>query len=350
MNATLGMWEYGTTLLTTLSGGLAWQLMTLRGESRGGTFFGARAEPGFRESAAGLAILRQFRWRLWGWTLAGAAVCLAAMAFEMGHGIAAAAPFIGFSAGMTAFALAHRRTRREAIAPVESSVRTASLMVEAEPGNVWLDVLDWLAMLAPPAIPAWSLAFLALHWHEVHPLLGRTLSIFLAVFGLAIGLCCCTDGHWALRYRSRSSDWAPTPGASHKFRTYLGVMQACVWTFIIAEFSALAVMQFGGDRSRTPPFGLPAPLQYLGMATWLACLWGMRWWLSRHMAMGSGDSMADRYWKWGFFYVNPDDSALVVPLRSGLGQSYNFARASVQWVAFAVMAVTIIGVADAFRL
>jgi len=382
MNGSLRLWEYATTLLIALSGGLVWQLMTLRGQSRRGAFFGARAEPGFRESAPGRAILRQFRLRVWGWTLMGAAVCVAAMACvpvtpppvfsdgatpnevivtgdfdgslqirrdEMVHHITVAAPFIGFLAGMAAFALAHRRTRREAVTPAESSVRMASLAVEDEPESLWLDALDWLAMLVPPAIPLWSLAILALHRHDTSPVFSRTQSTYMAIFGLAIGLGCCTASHWALRYRSRSSDWAPTPGASHKFRTYLGVMQACVWTFILAELSGLVVMQVNGDL-RMPPFGLSAHMQYLVLAIWVGSLWGMRWWLTKHMATGSGDSMADRYWKWGVFYVNHDDSAIVVQLRSGLGLSYNYARPSVLWVAFAVTAVIVIGVADAFRL
>ena len=37
--------------------------------------------------------------------------------------------------------------------------------------------------------------------------------------------------------------------------------------------------------------------------------------------------MADRYWKWGYFYCNyPEDSALVVPARAGIGFSYNYAQ------------------------
>lgn len=63
-----------------------------------------------------------------------------------------AAPAIGMAAGLLAFALAHRRTRRGA-APVEVSVRTASLAIQEEPEGLWLRVMNWLAMLAPPAIP-----------------------------------------------------------------------------------------------------------------------------------------------------------------------------------------------------
>jgi uncharacterized membrane protein len=39
-----------------------------------------------------------------------------------------------------------------------------------------------------------------------------------------------------------------------------------------------------------------------------------------------GDRTADRYWKLGVFYFNPDDAAIVVEKRFGLGYSLNFAR------------------------
>jgi hypothetical protein len=120
-------------------------------------------------------ILRQFWRRLWGWTLPGAAVCVAGIACipvtppalfsdsarpneviatgdfdgslamhrqSIEDRFLLAAPAIGMAAGLLAFALAHRRTRREWAVPAQVTVRTA-----------WLRVMDWLAMLAPPAIP-----------------------------------------------------------------------------------------------------------------------------------------------------------------------------------------------------
>ena len=46
--------------------------------------------------------------------------------------------------------------------------------------------------------------------------------MFPVFFGLILGLMC-AGNQWALRFRARSSDWAPTAAASHKYRTYLGV-------------------------------------------------------------------------------------------------------------------------------
>jgi uncharacterized membrane protein len=60
--------------------------------------------------------------------------------------------------------------------------------------------------------------------------------------------------------------------------------------------------------------------------------------------------MPDTCWKWGQYYFNPDDPALVVPLRSGIGGSPNFARPSV-WIAWlAVALVTAFGLIDSILL
>jgi Family of unknown function (DUF5808) len=43
-------------------------------------------------------------------------------------------------------------------------------------------------------------------------------------------------------------------------------------------------------------------------------------------AVPIGDRTPDRYWKLGVFYFNPDDSAVLVEKRFGLGYNLNFAR------------------------
>jgi uncharacterized membrane protein len=59
--------------------------------------------------------------------------------------------------------------------------------------------------------------------------------------------------------------------------------------------------------------------------------------------------MADSCWKWGSVYYNPEDPAIVVPLRTGMGQSFNCARPSVWVVGGAVMALTIVSLVQSFE-
>ncbi len=308
-----------------------------RRQSRGQTFFGARVETGFSESIAGQAILRQFRWRLWPASLAGVAVSLATPVAIAGF----VASMSGVLAGSVAFALANGRTRREARADVTPAVRVASLAVEEDPESCWLGILDWLAMLVPPVVPAVSLVILVLGWHQitgVHPGTPRLFPIF---FSLTLGTMCAAN-QWALRFRARSSDWAPTPGASHKYRTYLGAMQSSVFAFLICQMCWFAVMPSVDMRFY---FRFAFPVE----AIWLFGVWRMRFWLTKHIAPESADPMADSCWKWGSVYYNPEDPAIVVPLRTGMGQSFNCARPSVWVVGGAVMALTIVSLVQSFE-
>jgi hypothetical protein len=217
-----------------------------------------------------------------------------------------------------AFAWAHRRTLLEAQLRSEPSVRVASLAGEDE-GETWLDVLDWLAMLVPPLVPASTLIFLATSRNAGVTERAVAPVLICLIWGLA-----CSANHWTLRFRARSSDWAPTPGASHKYRTYLGVMMACGFTGAIGQICVIAWTR--AYHVQSPDYFL---MTFPALALLLAFVWRMRRWLNNHVSRDSGDPMPDARWKWGMLYYNPEDPALVVPSRSGIGYSFNYAYASV---------------------
>jgi len=51
-----------------------------------------------------------------------------------------------------------------------------------------------------------------------------------------------------------------------------------------------------------------------------------------------GDRTADRYWKAGLIYVNPDDPALFIEKRFGVGYTINFGRPG-SWLILAAIAL-----------
>jgi hypothetical protein len=308
--------------------------------SRGKTFFGVHVEPGFEESEAGRTILRQFRLQIWSAGIAfGAASLLAPVAFAVLI-VTLPAAMIGWAA----FALAQRRVRRESKAMLAPTVRVASLAVEDERGGSWLAAVNWLAMLLPPLAPSATLLFFALHRDQVRP-----STTFVVSFALILGLMCSIN-QWALVFRARSSDWATDPHASLKYRSYLGAMMALVFLFIGWQICAMSIIPF----NTTVPwlkavdiwkyFLVNFPLQ----AIWLVTVFRMRSWLTKHLATGSCDPMPDACWKWGYCYSNPDDSALVVPLRTGVGHSFNFAHTSVRIVVGIVAIMTIASFIQSF--
>jgi len=374
---------YASAALLPVIGAAIWNWVPARKQTRGSTFFGATVTAGFGESSAGVTILRQFRRRLWTWALAGTALCMVGIALvprawqpvysdgptpssvictgdcdgsriehrEMAiQGYVVAAGTWAMLGAMVAFVLGNRRTRREAAAPAEPTVRIASLAVEDETESRWVGFVDWLAMLGPPAIPAATLIFLAIYRHQASPVLSRRFDVLSTFYGLVVGLCFGTANQWALRFRTRSSDWAPTAAASRKYRTYLGANLAFVFGFIVWQLCSMIVMGYSGTVPWLRPFRTPVHLLML-LELLLPVFAGAMWlWLKRHVATESSDPMADKYWKWGYIYFNPEDSALVVPLRAGVGFSHNFARASVWWVGGAVVAVTMAMLVGAFRL
>lgn len=153
----------------------------------------------------------------------------------------------------------------------------------------------------------------------------------------------CSAHQFALRYRSRPSDWAPDPGASHRYRTCTGVLFAAVFTLPIVQICALSLIDF---RLTVPwlrhwdmglYFAITFPLQGL----WLYGVWRMHRWLTRHLARESVDPMPDACWKWGILYFNREDPALVVPMRSGIGFSHNYARPSIWAMTVVILAVVL---------
>lgn len=83
---------------------------------------------------------------------------------------------------------------------------------------------------------------------------------------------------------------------------------------------------------------LPAIALPLGIAMGVVALGGALWLTYRHGQGGARieaaddsapltDGLADdRFWKWGIFYVNPDDPSLMVEKRFGIGYTLNFAH------------------------
>ena len=311
---------------------------TGRAQSRGQTLFGVHVQPGFPDSPAGQAIRSSFQRRLW-----SAAVCAVVLSLISPISLAW---LVGFSstslAGSVLFALANRRTRRESDFVPAPGIRTASLVADSETHAWWLSLLDWLSMLLPPVVPGATLLIVALNWNRLPPHVRGGTAVFSTVFGLILTLAC-TANHWALRFRARASDWAPAPGASRQYRTYLGAMQSAVFAFITWDICVLLLMDLKGIVPFFPRIGMSTyfAVTFPVQALWLVLVWRTRFWLSSHLAHESLDPMPDAFWKWGYFYCNADDPALVVPLRSGVGQSYNCARPSV-WIAGGIVTAAVI--------
>lgn len=320
-----------------------WHWQSSKQQARRSMFFGARVDPQFTTSDSGISILKTFRLRIWGLAFA---VVLAYFVFlwrgsEKPEHFVKAILFVFFVplvGNLMMFGLANRQVAREASVVPVPSTRSASLFIERDEYNVWLTVLDWLVILIPIAMPAVTICVLILYWNQFppnyRPLVEIGHVLLISVFGLFTGAT-----YFALRFRARSSDWAANPRASRRYRTVLGLIHFFVFGYMIFDSCWLSLMPLlkggrFGDMNAYFRFTSPE------MIFIFLLLVGMMMYLKRNLARDSSDPMRNVYWKWGYFYYNLEDSALVVPSRSGTGFSYNYANRSV-WFVGAFIAVAV---------
>lgn len=306
-------------------------------------FFGMRVTPEFIASNIGITIHKRFRQRIWLWSLAviaGYYFFLWRPLYTPKDLITAVLPPLLASAGnLLMFALANRETVKLAILSLEPPTRTASLFVEQEESNAWLTTLDWFAILFPIVLPLATIGVIALHWNSFprgysaqHELITAAQAALIGIFPAGIYL--------ALRFGARSSDWAPTPQASRRYRTVLGLMLWSIFSIQVVQMCGLALLPLLGGL----PFQYLLPFMRYSQRATLALLLLLvvaQLYLRKKLARGSSDPMPDRYWKLGMFYHNAADPAVVVPVRSGIGFAVNSANRSV-WFIGAIGIATIL--------
>jgi uncharacterized membrane protein len=315
-----------------LLGPKLWSWLPGRVTDRGSTFFGVRVPPGFAGSAAGRNILRAFRRRMW------TGICVLAGIFAVATPDGATiqsllffgALILSWSICWVLYRAAERRTRIEAGSAPEPTVRTATLFPGGHPQSRGMALLAWTLTIVPVAMPVITGILVALNWSRYPAWFEPERELSLVAMGVSFGLMI-TSVQLALRIGARGSDWASTPDASLKYRTYLILMMGVGSLVIIGHVCADSLWPLYSANAAMAPFGVTFPvlLVAIGFAFW------MRFKLARLFDPRSGDPMADRCWKWVFFYYNPSDPAWVVPMRSGIGCSLNHARATV-WVVYGV--------------
>lgn len=294
------------------------------GLDRQSTFFGVRVPPDFADSEAGRNILRIFRRRLWICTFALAVIYAVA---------APAGPivmFLWFNGALMStvliyvplYALAQRQARAYAGPVSESTVRTATLLPDEERQLRGLALAAWMVMIVPTALPL--LTGILLVWNRfvdaarLQPVWLPSQVAIAACLGL-FGTCT----QYALRFRARASDWATTPEASLKYRTYLGLMMGAIslgGVLVLCSQALTPLFPWRGMRIIWSGMVFLVSLALTGLFFW------MRSRLAKLFDPQSGDPMADRRVKWNMFYYNPSDLAWVIPARSGIAFSWNLAR------------------------
>jgi hypothetical protein len=315
--------------------------------SRRSTFFAVTVPEGFARSDTGEAIRRRYLGITAFATVAGPAVMTPAawwfsrdVAMGVAYGIGPLLPVFG---GLGAFI--HCRGLALRHASESSSTRRASLqrdrLADIVPGS-------WWAHAGPYALLASAAGWLALSWEAIPdpafvpsnlPEGEFAVRSFFAVFGLPLAMAATLalcHAMMALGLLIRR-----LPGHRQRVRSINAFILGVIWaTAIVGAYDALAVLY--GERWITGPLGLIVNVGSV-VAILLLPIWMLA--TGRFARPGTpeqGDRSPDAAWKVGLVYFNPDDPAVWVEKRFGVGYTPNFARLTT-WLLVGLLLALMIG-------
>jgi uncharacterized membrane protein len=297
--------------------------------ARPGVFFGVTVAPEFENRAEGRRILS--RYRAWVWGAAAAALAPTAI------GIFALGPALPVIAGLLAFVQANRAAKPHAAGA--GGVREA-VLAPPPPGltkPMLAGMAAPFAILAAAAVRLWLRqeelpARLPVHWgwdgrpdRWIEGTPTAAAAVLAANFAVLSVLAATI---LLIAYRTRRIATAgPAAQAELRFR------RLTIWTLITAQF-LLAMTGAWVVLPAFAPWILLAPVIVLTVLLIRMGQGGAR--TARDAP--AGDRTPDRCWKWGLVYVNPDDPALIVEKRFGIGYTLNFAHPA----AWAIMAALLL--------
>jgi len=158
-------------------------------------------------------------------------------------------------------------------------------------------------------------------------LLGAAIIALIAISSSAIS---------RLRGSARA---AGTSSVASDFAHRISIFLLIVEYFLAAIFSLVGFLPLTGSPGVMPVLIVTGAflLALIFLIAWSAKAQGQS--AARGaapIAMPSGSGVPEEHWKFGVFYFNKDDSALLVEKRVGIGYTLNFAHASA-WICMAVV-------------
>jgi uncharacterized membrane protein len=297
--------------------------------SRPDIVFAVTVAPGFRYSAEGRAIFAGYRRIIWS-ASAGAAL-VTALLIQRWPFVVIPAALAQTIACMFAIVIARRRTLPYAQA---ARVREVELAPDRRlPGGVGVRLLPFLIVLG-------SALYLALHWQAIPERFpihwdasrqpdGWATRSFLGVFGGGLLSLIVLAGtsllSLAIARKARAGS-----SADRQMRD-LTLWIIFTIQLLVAMIASLVMLL---------PV-LPGVTQYLIVIPIAVILFVVgsiiaAVLMTRRLSAGGGDFTPDACWKGGLFYYNPDDPAIFVEKRFGIGYTLNFGNRWA-WLAMAVM-------------
>ncbi|MBY6204160.1 DUF5808 domain-containing protein [Halomonas denitrificans] len=332
MNAWMLAFAY---LLPTALGGLMLAMPRL---GRGSTFFAVTVPAGFAESPAGRAIRRTYRFGtlaalllslaaitpLWRWLDPEPALAVACTIGSLGVSFGAIAVFVVCRQRAMAYSRDRSAERRIELMPPDRlrDIVPRPLWIHAVPYLPVVAAMAWLAARigAPVGPESASAPIDPAVVYGLPLLMLATLALMHLIMPLGL-LIRRLPGH-----RSRVE-------AINRM-----VLWMMLFLGLLGGWNALAVLYgeawIGGALGVAVNLGCTLAVLLVPVVMWRAGSF------ARPGRPDDGDRSPDAAWKLGLIYYNPDDPALWLEKRFGVGYTLNFGRPAAWWIIGAILAAT----------
>lgn len=298
--------------------------------TRRGILFGLSVPPGFRESTHGRRSVAEFR-LLVGVALIAVLSALFVAPVKLLQPVSAAGPLLILLAGAAAFVREHRKIAPFAAEPLRQREADLSRAPEKLPWFIWLAP-------GPFAILSATAVFLQLNWNRIP-------AVFPAHWGI--------DGQpdrW--NHRNVHGVYGPLLFGA-ELCTWMLAMGLATWfgarrsRFRLVTFAAV----IGFVYMLALLFTAISVASFLHIPFWLIAFGPIIFIVLSIVAMARAvaepgekvEATPNECWKAGMIYYNPNDAALFVERRAGLGYTFNFGNRW-SWILVAGL-VLIIGTA-----
>jgi uncharacterized membrane protein len=314
---------------------------------RPGLYFSVTVQPEFRTSSEGQPILRRYRILAMVLIAVGWVLIVAGGSPRRWPLLIIGIAWLGFGP-LIAFQIAREAVMPHAARPV--LVREAALAPRAAhlPGG-------WLLQAGPFAILGATAIYLHAHWDQIPEIFpvhwgidgqpnGWSARTPMGVYGpLLIGAAIVAGLSLVTYGVLREARVVRVPGAPSHGRDFphqVGYFLSGIEYFLAILLSFIALLPLIGPPNIA--FVLIGSLLFI-LVIFVAAhhLNQVRAHVIEQPALSSangvfGDGTLDEHWKLGMFYYNPDDPALLVEKRFGIGYTFNFARVQA-WIILALL-------------
>ncbi|HUJ32050.1 MAG TPA: DUF5808 domain-containing protein [Candidatus Acidoferrum sp.] len=326
----------------------------LPGLTRRDILFAVTVDPAYRKTAESRRVVRQFRIAVWIHSAVGTALVFAGAATS--H---LSIPFVGVLWQLVGAMIAFLRARKQTLPhAVSQTARREAVLVRRSAG-----VGYWLLQLGPFAILAASAFYLKYNWQRIPERFpvhwglsgepdGWATRSFTGVYApllIAFAVCALIAVlsyailHWTRQVRATG----PAGQAEGHFRqVQFGILLA-VQYFLAGTLSGVPILALRAHQESAPGIGpfLVGTFVFVLVIFAILIYTGQGGANLAEAAIGSdivkdrpvtGDRTPDQCWKAGMFYVNPDDPALLVEKRFGVGYTINFGHPAA-WIVISIL-------------